>query len=91
ALYLNFDPSSIFGITARGEYFDDKKSVAGFGTSLFDFTLSFDIKPVSNLIIIPEFRLDSAKDPIFFKNEDAPTIPTSKSAASFLLSAIVSF
>src|SRR5436190_13856974 len=30
AVYLNFDPTSAFGLTARGEYFDDEKGVAGF-------------------------------------------------------------
>ena len=39
ALYLNFDPSEKVGITARGEYFSDKKSVIGFGTSLFVYIL----------------------------------------------------
>src|SRR5436190_8988348 len=63
ALYLNFDPCSAFGLTARGEYFDDKKAVSagGFGTSIFDVTLSGNIR-IDNLTIIPEFRLDAAKD-----------------------------
>jgi hypothetical protein len=34
------------GITARGEYFSDKKDVIGFNSSIFATTLSFDIKPV---------------------------------------------
>src|SRR5262249_28945857 len=29
ALYLNFDPTTMFGLTLRGEYFDDGKAVAG--------------------------------------------------------------
>ena len=91
ALYFNFDPTEMFGLTVRGEYFGDKKNVAGFNTSLFDATLSFDIKPMSNLTIIPEFRLDSSKDPIFFKNDDGPLSPSSKTAASFILAAVVSF
>jgi Putative beta-barrel porin-2, OmpL-like. bbp2 len=91
ALYLNFDPSDKFGITARGEYFSDKKGVAGFGTSIFDATLSFNIKPVSNLMIIPEFRVDAAKDPIYFKSSDTPILPTAKSTGTFNLAAIVSF
>jgi hypothetical protein len=91
ALYLNFDPCDNFGITARGELFSDKKGVAGFGTSLFDATLSFNIKPVKNLMIIPEFRVDAAKDPIFFKSSDTPTSPSAKSTGSFVLAAIVNF
>lgn len=89
ALYLNIDPTSKFGLTLRGEYFSDKKSVAGFGTSIFDATLSFNIKPVEGLVIIPEFRLDNSKDPLFYKNKD--NSPSSKSAGSFILAAVVSF
>jgi hypothetical protein len=85
ALYLNYDPTSIFGLTARGEYFDDKKNVAGFGTSIFDLTLSGNIH-IDNLTIIPEFRLDGAKNPIFYKNADTFS-PTLKSTGSFILGA----
>ena len=91
ALYLNFDPSEKVGITARGEYFSDKKGVAGFSTSLFDATLSLNLKPTSNIMIIPEFRVDAAKDPIFFKDSDTPVLPTAKSSGTFILAAIVSF
>ena len=85
ALYLNFDPSSTFGLTARGEYFDDKKAVSAgaFGTSIFDVTLSGNIR-IDNLTIIPEFRVDAAQDPIFFKNADTD-FPTAKSTGSFIL------
>jgi hypothetical protein len=87
ALYLNVDPTALFGLTLRGEYFDDKKAVAGFATSIFDATLSANFR-IDNLTIIPEFRLDSAKDPIFYKKDDAATgIATSKSTGSFILAA----
>jgi Putative beta-barrel porin-2, OmpL-like. bbp2 len=89
ALYLNYDPTSIFGLTARGEYFSDKKGVAGFATNIFDVTLSGNIK-IDNLTIIPEFRIDSGKDPIFFKNSDT-VAPTSKSAGQFILAATYHF
>lgn len=85
ALYLNYDPTSKFGITARGEYFDDKKAVAGFGTSIFDLTLSGNIH-INNLTIIPEFRLDGAKKPIFYKNADT-VLPTVNSTGTFILGA----
>jgi len=91
ALYFNFDPSEKVGITARGEYFSDKKSVAGFGTSLIDATLSLNLKPANNIMIIPEIRLDSSKDPLFFDNNKNLVTPTSKSTASFILAAIFSF
>jgi hypothetical protein len=90
ALYLNFDPSSIVGLTARGEYFSDKDAVAGFGTNIFDATLSLNIH-IENLTIIPEFRLDSAKDPIFYKNGDSPSTPSAKSTGTFLLGATYHF
>lgn len=87
AVYLNFDPSSVLGLTLRGEYFDDTKGVTGVvGTSVFDATLSFNIH-VDNLTIIPELRLDSAKDPIFFKNSGEPV----KSTGTFILAATYHF
>ena len=89
ALYLNFDPSSVFGLTARGEYFGDTKGVAGFGTDIFDFTLSGNIH-IDNLTIIPEFRIDTAKDPIFYNNSDKLT-PSAKSTSSFILAATYHF
>jgi len=93
ALYLNFDPSAIFGLTARGEYLADEHAVAnigGFGENkIFDFTLSGNIH-IDNLTIIPEFRLDAAEEPIFFKNSDKG-IPTAKSTSSFVLAAAYHF
>ncbi len=83
ALYLNYDPTTIFGLTARGEYFGDSKGVAGFYTNIFDLTLSGNIR-IDNLTIIPEFRVDSAKDPIFYKNTDTFS-PTAKSTGTFIL------
>jgi Putative beta-barrel porin-2, OmpL-like. bbp2 len=89
ALYLNYDPTAMFGLTARGEYFDDKKGVAAIGTSIFDFTLSGDIH-IDNLTIIPEFRFDAAKDPTFFKNSDTD-FPSSKGTGQFILAATYHF
>ena len=89
ALYLNYDPTSVFGLTARGEYFGDSKGVAGFYTNIFDFTLSGNIR-IDNLTIIPEFRVDSAKDPIFYKNTDTFS-PTAKSTGTFILAATYHF
>lgn len=88
ALYVNVDPTSTFGITLRGEYFDNKKGVASIApyTSIFDLTLSPNIK-VGKLIIIPELRFESAKDEIYVKHDET----TSKSTASFILAAVYSF
>jgi hypothetical protein len=79
----------MFGLTARGEYFGDKDGVAGFGTNIFDVTLSGNIR-VDNLTIIPEFRLDAAKDPLFFENSDT-NLPTAKSTGTFILAATYHF
>ena len=85
ALYFNYDPTSVLGLTLRGEYFGDKKGVAGFGTNLYDVTLSAGIH-IDNLTIVPEFRLDGARDPIFYKNSDTVS-PTAKTTGSFILGA----
>jgi hypothetical protein len=88
ALYLNYDPTSTFGLTLRGELFDDKKDgTDGYiGTSVFAATLSGNIK-VAGLTVIPELRFDNAKDDFFLKNSGDLT----KSSGSFLLAAIYSF
>jgi len=88
ALYLNVDPSKVFGVTLRGEYFDDKdaasvfSSAAGVGTSVFAATLSGNIR-IDNLTIIPEFRLDNSKEAIFKKSSGEGV----KSTGTFVLAA----
>jgi hypothetical protein len=87
ALYFTVDPTSSFGITLRTEYFDNKKAVvAAPSTSIFDVTLSPNFR-VGNLTIIPELRLDAAKDPVFEKNDTSPT----KSTFTGLLAATYHF
>ncbi len=86
ALYFNYDPTSKFGLTLRGEYFADGKNVAGVGTSVVQTTLSGNIH-LDNLTIIPEIRLDNAGNNIFFKNTGAGT----KNDASFILAAVYKF
>ena len=88
ALYLNVDPTEKLGLTLRGEVFDDKKNVTTyFGTSLYEATLTLNIKPMSGLIIMPELRLDGAKDPYFTKHDGTGT----KTTSSFILAAVYSF
>jgi hypothetical protein len=88
AVYLNVDPSKVFGVTLRGEYFDDKKAVSvfsgatGIGTSVFAATLSGNIR-IDNLTIIPEFRLDNSNEKIFRKSSGEAV----KSTGTFLLAA----
>jgi hypothetical protein len=87
ALYLNVDPLPEFGLTLRGEYLDDHKNVAGLNNKILAGTLSFNIKPVPNLTILPEFRFDSAKEDFFYKKDGDMT----KGTGSFILAAIVNF
>ncbi|HEX5151959.1 MAG TPA: outer membrane beta-barrel protein [Parafilimonas sp.] len=87
ALYFNVDPTSNFGITLRGEYFDNKKGVvAAPASNIFDLTLSPNIK-IGNLTIIPELRFETAKDEIYFDHDGDPT----KSTFTALLAATYHF
>ena len=89
ALYFNVDPTSKFGLTLRGEYFDDHKNVLQLGTGLgkiFAATLSAQIK-VDKLTIIPEVRFDNADQEIFSKNDGTGT----KGTGTLLLAAVYTF
>jgi hypothetical protein len=88
AVYLNFDPTSKFGLTLRGEYFDDKKSAssAALGSSVFATTISANLK-AGPLTIIPELRFESGSNDIFFKSGGTAT----KSTSGFLIAAVYKF
>ena len=90
ALYLNYDPAAVLGLTLRSEYFSDSDAMtspfAGTnGGNLFSTTLSGNIR-LSNLVLIPEVRIDRASSPIFTK----PT-GTSGNSPSFLFGAYYKF
>ena len=96
AVYLNFDPTSTFGLTLRGEYFNDKDGIKinpvdiGMetpGLNVFDVTLSGICKVGSNLTIIPELRLDDGSKQFFYKSDGT----TSKSTLSAILAAVYKF
>ena len=93
AIYLNADPKSWLGLTLRTEYFSDKNQLNVFnpglvpaGGSVLAATLSANFK-IDNLTIIPEFRIDNASEPIFFKSSGSQI----KSASSVLLAAVYKF
>jgi hypothetical protein len=89
AVYLNYDPSSVFGLTWRNEYFGDEKygvKTAGGGVNIFATTLSANIK-VDNFKIIPEFRIDHASKGIFSKSNGA----SAKGTASGVLAVVYAF
>jgi len=87
AVYLNYDPAAKFGLTLRSEIFNDKNQLSALGSaksgsSIFANTISGNIK-LGHFTIVPELRLESAKEAIFFgKNE-----MEMKNASSFLLAA----
>lgn len=83
ALYLNYDLNSKVGFTWRSELFDDTKSAVGIGTTIFQNTVSANFH-VSKFTIIPEFRMDNAKNTIFINRTGA----SHNMGASFLVAAI---
>lgn len=91
ALYLNVDPSPVFGLTLRGELFGDKNQLKMFaaapdGGSIFATTLSANLK-AGGFIFIPELRFENASENVFVDKDGAGK----KSAASFTVAAIYSF
>lgn len=88
AFYVNYDPSKKIGLTYRSEFFYDKNAISAgaFATNIFANTLSLNYK-INKLTILPEFRIESAKDPIYVNKEGTPA---SKSA-SFILAVIYKF
>jgi hypothetical protein len=88
ALYLNYDPKSNFGLTLRGEYFDDKDGASAgvFNSSILATTLSGMFK-IDNLSIIPEIRIERASNPFYLKENGAAT----KSSATALIAAVYKF
>ena len=92
ALYLNFDPQPWFGLTLRGELFNDDnqlKTFSGYseGGSIFATTLSANFK-LGGFTFIPEFRLDNANKKVLFVDKDGNY---TKSASNVLFAAVYSF
>ena len=88
ALYLNYDPTTAIGFTLRSELFDDKSalSAGAFGSSIFANTLSMNYK-IKKLTIIPELRLDNARDNLYLNSNNKPT----GSNTSFIIAAVYKF
>jgi len=86
ALYMNYDVSPKLGLALRSEYFNDRKSVLGIGTSIFQNTFSLNFR-LKKFTIIPEIRLDNAADKIFVNGTNV----ISHSAGSFLVAAVYKF
>lgn len=87
AAYLVYNPTSKFGLALREEYFSDKDGVKIAGAeNIFASTLSANFH-IANLTIIPELRLDNAKNTIYTKGDGT----TTKSDPSFILAATYKF
>lgn len=94
ALYPQYSITDSFTIGLRGEYFGETdEGVDAIGeynddgkASVFDLTLTGNYA-IGNLMIIPEFRLDSASENTFMDTNLDP----SKSLASFLVAAVYKF
>lgn len=86
AVYFNYDPSAKVGFTLRSEYFNDSKSAAGVGTSIFQNSLSMNIH-LNKLTLIPELRLDNAADKVFVNGSNV----ASTGSGSFLVAAVYKF
>lgn len=88
AFYVNYDPSKKIGFTYRTEFFYDKNAISAgaFATNIFANTLSLNYK-INKLTILPELRIESAKDPIYLNKEGN----AANKSASFILAAIYKF
>ncbi len=93
ALYPQYATSENFTLGLRGEYFTETGDYGAIGTgvedsSVFAVTLTGSAT-IGDLIIKPEFRLDSASDDSFnFLDSD---LAPQKSLSSFVLAAVYSF
>jgi hypothetical protein len=90
-LYFNYDPTSLFGLTLRTEYFNDDKQQNVFaaipgGGSVFETTLSANFR-IDNLVIIPEVRFENASKEIYAKSSGAGT----KTDGNLLIAAVYKF
>jgi Putative beta-barrel porin-2, OmpL-like. bbp2 len=94
ALYLNADPSPVFGLTLRAEYFDNKNGIAVaplIAGNYMEYTLTGQIH-LGKLTVMPELRLDNSNQEVFYSHDDTGiTGPTSKSTFSALLAATYVF
>jgi hypothetical protein len=90
AIYFNYDPEERLGITLRTEYFSDPNGatapfLASNGGSVKAATLSFNGK-ISNLVLVPELRLEDSNRQIFTKKSG-----TASNSLSFIFGAYYKF
>ncbi len=88
AIYPQYSISDAFGLGLRAEYFDWQSDADTTIDDLdvFGLTLTGNYS-IKNLTIIPELRLDSNSEEVYFDNDLEPT----KSFSTFLLAAVYKF
>lgn len=91
ALYPQYSFTDGFALGLRGEYFGYKDvkengTVVQEGASVFAATLTANLK-AGPLTVMPELRLDSLDEELFFNSSGDP----SKSASQFVLAAVYAF
>ncbi len=92
ALYLNVDPSELFGLTLRSEIFGDKSQLAAMayapvGANVWANTLSGNFRLFGALTIIPELRFETSSEDVFFDKDGGPK----SSYVSGLIAAVYKF
>ncbi len=87
AIYINFDPTTIFGVTLRQDFFADRKiNKLINGENIAATTLSANIK-IDHLTIIPEIRYDRSNQDLFSKSNGL----LGKNTNTFILAAYYKF
>jgi len=87
AVYINYDPTSIFGLTLRQDFFSDRKiNKLINGENIAATTLSANIK-IDHLTIIPEIRYDMSNQDLFSKSNGS----LGKNTNTFILAAYYKF
>ncbi len=86
-VYPQYSTSDSFTIGIRGEYFQTRSEFLEDDPSIIALTLTGNYIIEDDLIIKPEFRLDSGSEDIFIDTDLAAT----KSLGSFVLAAIYKF
>jgi hypothetical protein len=76
AIYLNADPSPVFGLTLRAEYFSDKDSVISPSAlpagNYMEYTLTGQVH-LGKLTFMPELRYDNSSVESFIKSDATGT------------------
>lgn len=90
ALYANYAVSDLIGLSARGEYIDDKDGIVsgmnGTSNKLKELSLAVNVMPSKNMKFTAEVRQDKADVAMFTKGSS-----TSSSQTSIALQALYSF